>query len=310
MTSNSKPTVLVIGATSKIGRVLVQELHRTQDTQVVAAVRSSAKADQFKAQGIETQILDLEKPERYGLETIQSAFRGIERVFLLTGYDVSMLGQSKAVVDAAKNAGVSHIVHMGAYATDDTTIVHLGWHQLIERYIEWSGFSFTHLRPNWFMQNLLAYGGRGNQNAGVITQYIGDARVSWVDCDDIARAAATILCAPSKHSGKTYPLAVEAATMQEVADIFTEVVGQPFRYEPREPEEFLESVLSAGANPAYMKCVYNVFTRTREGSLRETADVFNTFEQITGQKPTSLREFAKKHRNELDYSGEQHPKVG
>lgn len=72
MTSNSKPTVLVIGATSKIGRALVQELHRTQDTQVVAAVRSSAKADQFKAQGIETEILDLEKPERYGLETIQS----------------------------------------------------------------------------------------------------------------------------------------------------------------------------------------------------------------------------------------------
>lgn len=160
MTSNSKPTVLVIGATSKIGRVLVQELHRTQDTQVVAAVRSPAKADQFKAQGIETQILDLEKPERYGLETIQSAFQGlqllvikwttlveglwcymnslvvegcplyyrndlgIERVFLLTGYDVSMLGQSKAVVDAAKNAGVNHIVHMGAYATDDTTIMH------------------------------------------------------------------------------------------------------------------------------------------------------------------------------------------
>jgi NAD(P)-dependent dehydrogenase (short-subunit alcohol dehydrogenase family) len=36
MTSNSKPTVLVLGATSKIGRVLVQELHRTEDIQVVA----------------------------------------------------------------------------------------------------------------------------------------------------------------------------------------------------------------------------------------------------------------------------------
>ena len=301
MTSNSKPTVLVIGATSKIGRILVQELHHLEDIQVVAAVRTPEKADQFKAQGIETQMLDLDKPERYGLENIQSAFQGIERVFLLTGYDVSMLAQSKAVVDAAKNAGVSHIVHMGAYATDDTTIVHLGWHQFIERYIECSGFSFTHLRPNWFMQNLLAYGGRGNQNAGVITQYIGDAQVSWVDCDDIARAAAAILRAPSKHAGKTYPLAVEAASMSKVAEIFTEVVGKPFRYESREPKEFLDAVLSAGADPTYMKCVYNVFTRTRSGSIPEAADVFDNFEQITGHKPTSLREFAQKHNQSLDY---------
>lgn len=304
MTTENKPTVLVLGATGKIGGALVRELRANpgaENVQIIAAVRKPEQVEQFKVQGIEARPLDLDKPERYGLETIQSAFDGIDRVFLLTGYNVSMLAQSKAVVDAAKKAGVNHIVHMGAYAADDTTIVHLGWHQFIERYIESTGIGFTHLRPNWFMQNLLAYGGRGNQNAGVITQYIGDACVSWVDCDDIALAAAASLRNPSAHARKTYPLAVEAHTMQEVAEIFTEVVGKTFRYEAREPEEFLDNVLKAGAEPAYMKCVYNVFTRTREGSLSEAADVFDNFETITGKKPTSLREFAQKHRQELEY---------
>jgi len=34
-------------------------------------------------------------------------------------------------------------------------LAHYGWHQFIERYIEWSGVTFTHLRPEIFMQNLL-----------------------------------------------------------------------------------------------------------------------------------------------------------
>ena len=301
MNASNKPNVLIFGATGKIGRTLVNELHQTGDVNVIAAVRSPEKAASFKAQNIETRALNLDKAERYGLSAIQSVLSGVDRIFLLTGYDVSMLAHSKAVIDAAKNAGVSHIVHMGAYATDDTTVAHLVWHQMIERYIEWSGIGYTHLRPNWFMQNLLGYGGENKRNTSVIPQYIGDAPVSWIDCDDIAKAAAAILRNPDAHNGKIYPLAVEAHTMQEVADIFTEVVGQPFRYEPCEPEEFLDTMLKAGADPAYMKCVYNVFTRTREGSLTEAADVFDTFKQITGQKPTALREFAQKHKAELAY---------
>jgi uncharacterized protein YbjT (DUF2867 family) len=51
------------------------------------------------------------------------------------------------------------VVHLGACGREDTTVAHWAWHQLVERYIEWAGFSFTHLRPETFLQNLLSYGG-------------------------------------------------------------------------------------------------------------------------------------------------------
>jgi hypothetical protein len=50
-------------------------------------------------------------------------------------------------------------------------------HQFIERYIEWSGFSLTHLRPEIFMQNLLGYGGESYVKKGGIRHYVGDPTI-------------------------------------------------------------------------------------------------------------------------------------
>jgi len=49
-------------------------------------------------------------------------------LFLLTGYTVDMLVQSKTLVDAAKKAGVRHIVHQGVFGQWDCTDPHFAWH--------------------------------------------------------------------------------------------------------------------------------------------------------------------------------------
>jgi NAD(P)H dehydrogenase (quinone) len=170
---------------------------------------------------------------------------------------------------------------------------------MIDSYIESSGSGFTHLHPNTFMQNILRF---SLHQGGVIRQYIGEARVGWVDTDDIARVAAAVLRAPGRHQGKTYPLAFEARSVAEVASVLTEVVGRPFRYEPRSPDEWLASALAGGMEPTYAHCVHNVFRRTADGSLREAAQVFDSgagFQAITGRRPMSWRDHAEKHRSEF-----------
>ncbi len=302
MIARKKDKILVLGSTGKIGSVLVTQLATDAKTKVVAAGRSRKKLETFETIGVETRIIDLDEPERTGLNTMVRTFEDVEQIFLLTGYDVAMLAQSKAVIDAARRADVQHIVHMGTYPSDDTTIVHLGWHRFVECYLEASGISWTHLRPNWFLQNLLSYAGNRGQDSGVIRFYIDKARVGWVDTDDIASVAAAALRDPAKHSGKAYPLAVEALSFWEVAEILSEVVGRPYRYEPLSPEEFFNSAVANGADPAYMRCVKNVFERTENGSLPEAADTFDNIEAITGKKPTSWHMFAQKHRDKFMYS--------
>jgi NAD(P)H dehydrogenase (quinone) len=69
-------------------------------------------------------------------------------------------------------------------------------------------------------------------NNGVITAYVLNASLSWVDVDDVAQVAALALAHPEKHGGQTYRLGYDAVTFGELAELMTAIVGQPFRYDP------------------------------------------------------------------------------
>ena len=295
--TSQKPTVLITGATGQIGGDTLRNLLADDSITLVAAVRSAAKAKPFEALGIRTVMLDFDKEE-----TLAPALQGIDRALLVTGYTVDMLRQSKAFLDQAKKAGVQHIVHLGACGRDDTTIGHWAWHQFVERYIEWCGFSFTHLRPECFMQNLLSYDGTQAVKNGVIEQYTGDAHFSWVDGEDVARVAAQTLLHPQKHGGKTYRLGYDVQSYGDIAAIMTRVLGQPFRYDAQSPDVFLENMRAAGAEMAYMTCVHDNFTRMAARQIPGVEETFDNFPEITGRQPVRWEDFVQKHRSAFVYS--------
>ena len=294
--NDGKPTVLVTGATGLIGGLTLRNLQADDSIALVAAVRSPDKASAFEAQGIRSVFMDFDDEA-----TLEPALRGIDRAFLMTGYTVDMLRQSKAFLDKAKRAGVRHIVHLGACGDDEATVDHWAWHQFVERYVEWRGFSFAHLRPHNFMQNLLSYDGTRALGDGVIRQYIGEARVSWVDAEDVALVASHALLNPAAHAGKMYRLGYDAKSYGEVAQIMTEIVGQPFRYEALPPEVFLEKMRAAGADMAYMNCVYRTYKRTAACEVPGVDATFDNFPGITGRQPMRWTKFVRKHRAAFAY---------
>ncbi len=288
--------VLLTGATGQVGSRTMNHLLEEKGVEVVAVVRTAQKATSFQDQGISTVILDLDDET-----THLPALQGIHTLFVLTGYTVDMLKQSKALLDNAKKAGVEHVVHLGACGRDDTTVAHWAWHQFVERYIEWKGFSFTHLRPETFMQNLLSYAGEKTIKNGIINAFVKDARLSWVDVEDVAEIAALALAHPELHGGQTYRLGYDAASFGELAEKMTAIVGQPFRYEPLPPEVFLETMRSANAEMAYMNCVYDHWKRYAAGTIPGADDTFDNFPQITGKQPTKLDDFIQRHKTDFAY---------
>lgn len=292
----SPATVLVIGATGAVGSALVENLvpdHREGRLRLVVTTRRPQAAAGLLEHGVEVRRLDLDAAETGGLAAVRNAFAGIDRVFLLTGYDVKMLARSKAAVDAARAEGASHIVHVGVSAAADTTIVHFAWHQLVEAYIERSELGYTHLWPASFMQTLR----HGVRAPGVLTHYVGDARPNWVDVADIARVAAAVLRDPDPHRGRGYHLFAHAASVGEIAELLGTVTGRPWRYEPAEPQVFYETMVAAGADPVYMACVRNVFERMRDGSLVDPDGGSGTIAAVTGSPATSLRQFLHANRD-------------
>ena len=79
--------ILVLGATGQVGKGVIPHLLADPRVQVIAVARSPEKA---KSLGIPAVYLDLDKPE-----TIAPALEGIDRVFMLTGYTIDMMRQSK-----------------------------------------------------------------------------------------------------------------------------------------------------------------------------------------------------------------------
>lgn len=286
---------LIIGATGQVGGKTIDALLAYREkVEIIAAVRSADKAKQFDQAGIATVILDLDNEDTHA-----HALQGIDTLFLLTSYTVDMLRQSKVILDEAKKAGVKHVVHLGACGRDDTKVAHWAWHQLIERYIEWHGFSFTHLRPEAFMQNLLSFGGNKVIVNGVVHAFVADARQSWVDVDDVALVAATVIAFPEKHAGQTYRLGYDARTYAEIVALMTAIVGKPFIYEPQSPEVFLKTMIEAGAEMAYMSCVYEHWKLYANYSIPGADDTFDNFYSITGRQATSWPDFIEKHKGSL-----------
>jgi NAD(P)H dehydrogenase (quinone) len=290
----TQPTILVLGATGKVGGETVRQLQAAGDSRVLAAIRSPNKAEPFQAQGIETVVLDLDQPD-----TLAPALQGVDRALLLTGYSVDMLRQSKRFIDAAKQAGVQHLVHIGASSAATNEVAHWGWHQFVEAYIQQQGFSYTHLRPEAFMQNVTGPGYRW-LDGNVIRHYVGEVRWSWIDCQDLAIVAAHTLREPQKYAGQIIPLGYDAKTFDEIAEILTEVIGKPFYAEARPPEEFLENALATGADPAYMTCIYTQFKLNAAGAIPNADATFDNFEAITGRQPTTWREFAQQNKVLID----------
>jgi NAD(P)H dehydrogenase (quinone) len=299
MSENNVPKILITGATGQVGSKVIDSILASEQAsmvEIVAAVRSVQKAELFTQRGISSVMFDFDDETTHA-----AALQGIDRVLIVTGYTVDMLRQSKALLDAAKVTGVQHVVHLGACGRDDTTVAHWAWHQLVERYIEWSGFSFTHLRPETFMQNMLSYGGKPAITNGVLHQYVKGARKSWVDVDDVATVAALALLHPEKHAGQVYRLGYDAKSYYEIAELLTRLVGKPFEYQPQEPEVFLENMKAAGTEMAYMSCVYDHYKRYAAGTIPGADDTFDNFPQITGQQPTRWEDFIEKHREEFVY---------
>jgi NAD(P)H dehydrogenase (quinone) len=294
MENQQHPTVLVLGASGTIGRQVVKDLEG-QAVNVRTTSRHQETVEQLRREGKDCHYLDLDDARTFAL-----ALAGVERVFLLTGYTVAMLTQSKTLVDAAKKAGVRHIVHVGVFAEWDTTDAHFAWHQLIEKYIEASGIAWTHLHPNMFME---VFTGLYLPKNLTYTSYWDDRRVGYIASSDIAAVAAKALVdGPQRHGGQHYWLSVESFNGQEIAALLSEVTGLEIKHENKGLEcfkELIETLLANGAESWYAKANIDFVTQMLDGRMSYMSMVQNDIPYVLGRPAKTLREFLQEHKTAI-----------
>src|SRR6059058_3843712 len=281
-------SVLVTGATGTIGRDVAKRLSE-KGVSVRAAVRDQAKARKQFGSNIALAPFDFENEK-----TFSGALEGVEKVFLLPPLLPNQLEVMNVFVDAAKRAGVRHIVKLSAIGVDDETRPTLiKWHGASERHIRESGVAFTFLRPNSFMQNFITYFPPRN---GAIYLPWGNGTASFVDTRDIANVAAKALTSDG-HEGKIYTLTGPATLgIAEVALILSEVAGREFKYVDVPEAAARDGMLQAGVPPWQAELVLELHAINKQNRWSAvTSDV----EKVTGTPPTDFAQFARDHADKF-----------
>ncbi|MDQ1122468.1 NAD(P)H-binding protein [Microbacterium trichothecenolyticum] len=274
-------TLLVTAATGHLGRLVVDALleRGVAASDIVAGVRTLAKADDLAARGIGVVELDYARPD-----TLPAAFSGITRVLLISGTDADRVSGHRSVIAAAADAGVERLVYTSAPRVDEVDYALGADHKATEEAIAAAGLDATILRNNWYTENYLDAVARA-ADTGEIVAAVGDARVASASRADYAAAAAVALTTDDL-AGRTLELGGDAAwTYDELAATASELLGRPVVYTAVTIEQLAAGLQAAGLDAGTAAFVAGIDDAIARGALSQTD---GTLARIIGRPTTPL----------------------
>lgn len=234
-------TILVTGATGRVGRHVVDQLAQ-RGAAVRVLTRDPAKAT-FPA-GVEVVKGDL-----LDLDALRAAFDGVSTLFLLNAVTGDEFTQAILTLNVAREAGVKRVVYLSVIHADRfVNVPHFAVKSGAERMLQQMSFSATILRPSYFIDNEHMIKDVVLQH-GVYPMPIGSKGVAMIDARDIAEVAAIELIRRSEGPD-TLPIETinlvgpDTLTGADVAAIWTDVLGRPVVYGGDDPTAFEQNVAS------------------------------------------------------------------
>lgn len=273
-------TIAVAGASGTIGTDLVPTLVASG-----ARVRALTRRPTNQFTGADAVFADFADTE-----SVHAALEGVNTVFLNSPSSQDAAAQQIQVIDTALKRGVQRIVLLSQYGADAASPVRfLRWHAEVERHLGDSGIAGSVLRPNLFLQSLLAFADPISN--GLLAAPAGSAAVSAVDTRDLAAAAAAAILS-SEHDGAVYTLTgPRAVSHSEIAQALSDATATPISYHDISASDF-----SAALQPFMPRWQVEGLVEDYAHYARgEAAAVTSDVTTLTGRPARDLIEFARDH---------------
>ncbi len=282
--------ILITGASGTVGRAVLDEVLRTGQP-FRAMYRSEADAGKAPP-GVATVIADFSSND-----SLHRALGGVDTVYLVCSPIPALVELESNVIDACQANGVKHIVLNSSMGAGDYPKSFPAWHRLVEDKLHASGLGYTVLRPNSFMQNILAFNAPSIRAAGAFYGAYGNARISYIDVRDVAGAAAKVLTAAGNHAGKTYELnGPEAVTCAELAARISRVSGRSIDYVDIAESAQRKSMAELGMPEWQIDALLDLQQYYTSGQGGEVSDVLP---RLLGRPPVKLDEFLDEFKDQF-----------
>jgi uncharacterized protein YbjT (DUF2867 family) len=279
-------SILVSGATGKIGRQLVPRLAAYGDIAVRAFVRNADQAIPFTVAGAELAIGTFEDSQ-----AVRTALAGIDTLVLITAANPNAANQARMMLAAAEEEGVRKIVRLSVFkaAVDGPTAV-TRLHGHTDAEILSSGLTSIILRPPFFMQNLLFMAARSLASEGKLYFGTGEGKLGIVDLRDIVDCIEQSVIADT-HDNQIYTLTGPASiSFGDIASRLARILEQPVRYVGVPPEAVEQSIRALGMGDWYARVMRDLCQAYSANWGDVTTD---HVARLTGYAPRSFDAFAR-----------------
>ncbi|MCX4675104.1 NAD(P)H-binding protein [Streptomyces sp. NBC_01433] len=276
--ASASADILVLGATGKTGRRVVQRLRDAGTARVRAASRSG---------GVR---FDWTLPD-----TWEPALSGASAVYLVAPDDPSPV---REFVTRATASGVRRFVALSGHGIDkagggfDRAGGGFGQGMAAgETAVRESGAEWTIIRPSNFFQNFDEDLWLAPLRAGRLGLPIGATPEPFIDVDDVAEVAVAVLTQDG-HAGRIHELTgPRALTFAEATETIARAAGRPIRYEELTPDAHRAELLAEGWPEAAADALGAMFALHRAG---RSADVADGVREVLGRAPSDLETWARR----------------
>ena len=285
--------IIVTGAAGHLGRLAAEQLlARIAPEDLILVTRHPQALQHFRARGVDVRYGDFD-----ARESLPGAFAGGDRMLLIATNAIGRrIWQHREAIEAATAAGVQQVVFtshvkplgnpQGAFAQE------LG---ATEGVLQRSGLAWTILRFQTFAELQLPPAATAARNGRLITNG-GDGRLAPVARRDCAEAAAVTLTTDG-HAGRTYDITgPEAFSPRDLAALYADLCRRPITFIQLTDRMFTYVLMGVGTPWPSARSI-TAFGRAVRLGYFDVVDP--AFEQLTGHRPTALRDVLIAHRAEM-----------
>ncbi|TPM30831.1 NAD(P)H-binding protein [Mesorhizobium sp. B2-3-4] len=274
--------ILVTGATGHVGGAVLRGLSALGH-EVAGLARDAGAAQRRLPAGATLRIGDYENAA--GLE---KAFAGIDALVLISSdgdADAIMRHHANAII-AARAAGVRHITFTSIVDIGETSpFYYAPAYRDAERRLAACGVPSTILRCGLYSDFILdTWLGPATEELALPA---GQGLVAPVSRDDVAAAIAAVVAKPDKSRTLYTITGNQPLGFEAIAALYADVTGQPLRYRPCSPADYLASA-SARLEEPWPEAFATLCASIAEGRYASTPSDFIT---LTGKPPESFRDF-------------------
>ncbi|MEO0972999.1 MAG: NAD(P)H-binding protein [Pseudomonadota bacterium] len=259
--------ILVLGATGKTGRRIVEQLAAAN---IPVRVGSRAATPAF---------------DWHQDATWDACLQGVRAVYINYAPDLAMPGATDAItalVARAKHHGVARLVLLSGRGEEEA--------QACEAIVQASGIDWTVVRASWFNQNFSEGAFVDMVKAGTITLPDVDTPEPFVDVDDIAQVAVAALTQPG-HAGEVYEVTgPRMLTLGEVAQTLSDATGRTIEFAPVPHDAFVNGIKASGAPDEVVWMLDYLFATVLDG---RNAYLTDGVQRALGRAPKDFTTYAR-----------------